>query len=116
MVVPSSVYEQRRSVVRAAPLVRARGRLERREGVVNVVVAKIEALEWREPERVEAQPQKHSAVGRPRPRSRGDELAQRRRARRRAVAELRAVAPAAHSFGCAPGDNSGQWTPKHDVV
>ncbi len=46
LIVPSSVYERRRAVVRAAPLVRARGRLERREGVINVIVADLDALEW----------------------------------------------------------------------
>ena len=99
LIVPASVYEQQRSVVRAAPLLHARGRLERREAVINIVVAKLGALDWREPEPVEAQPQQHSAAGRPRPRPRADELAQRRRARQHAVAELRAVAPAGHSFG-----------------
>ena len=98
LVVPCSVYEERRSVVRAAPLVHARGGLEIREGAINVVVTKIEALEWREPEEPEAQPHERSGPRRPRSRGRGEELA-RRRARKRAVAELCAVAPAGHSFG-----------------
>jgi error-prone DNA polymerase len=60
LIVPPPVYERFRGVVRTAPLVRARGRLERREGTTNVLVAEIAALE---------QP------------------------------ELRAVAPAGHSWG-----------------
>jgi error-prone DNA polymerase len=45
LVVPPPVYERRRSVVRAAPLIRARGRLERRQGTVNVVVSDLAPLE-----------------------------------------------------------------------
>ncbi|HMI80741.1 MAG TPA: error-prone DNA polymerase [Solirubrobacterales bacterium] len=45
LVVPPPVYERRRSLVRAAPLIRARGRLERREGTVNVVVSDLAPLE-----------------------------------------------------------------------
>jgi error-prone DNA polymerase len=92
LIVPSSIYERSRSVVRSAPLVRARGRLERREGVINVLVAEVGALEWSEPDVTREQ----SAGQSPRV---GDELAGRRNARRRAVAELRAVAPSGHSFG-----------------
>jgi error-prone DNA polymerase len=93
LIVPSRIYESDRAVVRAAPLVRARGRLERREGVINVVVERIAALEWREPPRRRtgsAQPQADKG-------SRG--LARLHRARRRAVAELQAVVPAGHAFG-----------------
>ncbi len=82
LIVPSAVYERRRALVRAAPLVRARGRLERRDGAINVLVADLDALEWGE--RSEAK------VGRVEP---------TRQARKRAVVELRAVAPAGHSFG-----------------
>ncbi len=82
LIVPSAVYERRRALVRSAPLVRARGRLERRDGAINVLVADLDALEW--DERAEAK------VGIVEP---------TRQARKRAVAELRAVAPAGHSFG-----------------
>ena len=67
LIVPSAVYERRRALVRAAPLLRASGRLERREGAVNVIVAELWALRFDGPSQ--------------------------------AVAELRAVAPAGHSFG-----------------
>ena len=41
LIVPPPVYERHRAEVRASPLVRARGRLERREGTTNVVVAEV---------------------------------------------------------------------------
>jgi error-prone DNA polymerase len=84
LVLPPSIYEQRRSEVRVAPLVLARGRLERREGVTNVIVIDLEALERRDPVQADVRPL---------------EKTHRRRARELAVAELRAVAPAGHSFG-----------------
>jgi error-prone DNA polymerase len=62
LVVPPPVYERCRAAVRAAPLVRAKGKLERQEGTTNVLVTEVGEL-------------------------------------KRAVAELRAVAPAGHSFG-----------------
>jgi error-prone DNA polymerase len=83
LIVPPPVYERFRALVRAAPLVRARGKLERREGTTNVVVSEV-----RELERIEAAPR--SPAGQPR---------HRRRIREHAVAELRAVAPSAHSWG-----------------
>ena len=98
LVVPSSVYDGKRAVVRAAPLVHARGRLERREGVVNVVVTQIGALEWREPKKSETQDER-SGDRRRHTRARGDEVRWRRSLRRHAVADLRAVVPAGHSFG-----------------
>jgi error-prone DNA polymerase len=87
LIVPSRVYERSRSLVRAAPLLRARGRLERREGATNVIVSALAPLERRDPPpgALPAAPERSA----PDP--------ARRRAR--AVAELRAVAPAGHSFG-----------------
>jgi error-prone DNA polymerase len=73
LIVPPAVYERRRAEVRTSPLVRAKGRLERREGTTNVLVAEVAELR-----RHPAQP--------PSPRE-------------RAVAQLRTVAPAGHSFG-----------------
>jgi len=83
LIVPPPVYERHRSLVRAAPLLWARGRLERREGATNVLVAEVRALE---------------RIGGPEPAvtTAPQEPASRRR---RAVAELRAVAPVGHSFG-----------------
>jgi error-prone DNA polymerase len=74
LVVPPPVFDRHRPLVRNAPLLRARGRLERREGTVNVVVHDLAPLQRT------AQPSS-------------------RKPRELAVAELREVAPAGHSFG-----------------
>ncbi|MFT3864765.1 MAG: error-prone DNA polymerase [Solirubrobacterales bacterium] len=99
LIVPGSVYDRHRAVVRAAPLVRARGKLERREGTTNVLVAEVEELE-REPiaPRVEGQADRLPSPAR-HGRREPDPGAVTRRDREFAVAELRAVAPAGHSFG-----------------
>ncbi|HKZ13924.1 MAG TPA: error-prone DNA polymerase [Solirubrobacterales bacterium] len=76
LIVPPPVYDRHRLLVRAAPLLRAKGKLERREGTINVVVTHVAALERTE---------------KPRPRL--------RERRQLAVAELREVAPAGHMFG-----------------
>jgi len=94
LIVPPPVYERYRAQVRAAPLVRARGRLERREGTTNVLVSEVAELE-RAPQA--PQPRPH----RPRPRRPAPAAIARThvRLRQHAVAELRRVAPASHSFG-----------------
>jgi error-prone DNA polymerase len=79
LIVPPPVYERRRAEVRTSPLIRARGRLERREGTTNVVVDEVRELECAEPA--------------------AKRIARECEARRRAVAQLRMVAPAGHSFG-----------------
>ena len=83
LVVPPPVYERYRALVRAAPVVRAKGRLERYEGTTNVVVSALADL---------------GGLVSPRkaPRKPADP---RRRVRERAAAELHAVAPLANSFG-----------------
>jgi len=98
VIVPKRVYERHRATVRSAVMVRARGRLERREGVVNVLVDRVEPLERseaaqpRQPLRPEHSPSRRArAEPPPEPGS--------RRTRELAVAELRTVAPAGHSFG-----------------
>ncbi|HEV7483869.1 MAG TPA: error-prone DNA polymerase [Solirubrobacterales bacterium] len=98
VIVPKRVYERHRAIVRAAVMVRARGRLERREGVVNVLVESVEPLEREaatgpKPPRRSQQPPTHLPPADPAPKSSS------RRARELAVAELRSVAPAGHSFG-----------------
>jgi error-prone DNA polymerase len=79
LVVPPPVYDRHRALVRKAPLLRARGRLEQREGTINVVVSELAPLE-------PTQPLPKANGPSPQPRE-------------RAVAELRAVAPGGHSFG-----------------
>ncbi len=82
LVVPPPVYERHRALVRTAILIRARGRLERREGTINVLVAAVGELE-----------RKKSTPAPPR------QAPPTRQARELAVAELRAVVPPGHSFG-----------------
>jgi error-prone DNA polymerase len=84
LIVPVAIHERFRLAVRAEPLVLAAGRLERREGTTNVLVDRIERLE---------RPDLPSAEVRhiePR-RSWSTETEEE--------ADLRAVAPAGHSFG-----------------
>jgi error-prone DNA polymerase len=45
LIVGRDVYERHRQLARAEPLLLARGRLERAEGVVNVIVRELAALE-----------------------------------------------------------------------
>jgi error-prone DNA polymerase len=45
LVVPKAVYERQRQLARAEPLLLARGRVEHAEGVVNVIVRELAALE-----------------------------------------------------------------------
>jgi error-prone DNA polymerase len=89
LIVPPPLYERHRALVRAAPLLRAGGRLERREGTINVLVRALAELD-----------PPGAAPGRD---ERGHDLRRsmrgQRRLRARAVAELRAAAPAGHSFG-----------------
>ncbi|MGC1166320.1 MAG: error-prone DNA polymerase [Solirubrobacterales bacterium] len=97
VIVPRRVYERHRATVRAAVMVRARGRLERREGVVNVLVDSVEPLE-----RGEARAQQPASSAHPSaapPPTEPSPHPSSSRARELAVAELRAVAPAGHSFG-----------------
>jgi error-prone DNA polymerase len=86
LIVPPPVYERHRAVVRAAPLARAGGRLERREGVVNILVSEIVDLD--PSPSADRRVPKNPALG-----------GERRARRERAVAELRAAAPAGHSWG-----------------
>ncbi len=52
LVVPPPVYERHRPLIRTTPLIRARGRLERREGTINVLVGELAPL--RRPDRPRA--------------------------------------------------------------
>jgi error-prone DNA polymerase len=45
LIVPPAVYDRRRALVRAAPLIRAKGKLERREGTINILVSDVAELE-----------------------------------------------------------------------
>jgi error-prone DNA polymerase len=87
LILPPAVHERFRLAVRSEPLVLAAGRLEHREGTVNVLVDRIERLDRPdlpsakvthiEPRRVWSTDSGHAQE----------------------EADLRAVAPAGHSFG-----------------
>jgi error-prone DNA polymerase len=83
LIVPPAAYERSRLAVRAEPIVAADGRLERREGVTNVVVATVRRLERPDLPLGEI---RHIE---PRRAWSTDED----------VGDLRSVLPAAHSFG-----------------
>jgi error-prone DNA polymerase len=94
LIVPPPVYERCRAAVRAAPLVQAKGKLERHEGTTNVVVTEVTELDR------PTSPGRRAENTTPAPEiGPSTRKAPRRRVRERAVAELRAVAPAGHSFG-----------------
>jgi error-prone DNA polymerase len=94
LIVPPPVYDRHRALVRTAPLLRAAGALQRREGTTNVLVSTIAALDRT------ATGERGAGEGEPLapPRPPPDSPPAARR-RQLAVAELRAVAPAGHSFG-----------------
>jgi error-prone DNA polymerase len=83
LIVPIAVHERFRLAVRAEPLVLATGRLERREGTTNVLVDSIERLE-----RPDLPAAKVTHIEPRRAWSTQED-----------EADLRAVAPAGHSFG-----------------
>ncbi len=91
LVVPPPVFERFRTEVRTAPLVRAAGRLERRQGATNVVVSRLARLERPDLPLAEVrtiEPPIGRETGR---RGHGDWEP--------VPEELAAVAPAPHSFG-----------------
>ncbi len=92
LIVPPSVYERCRAAVRAAPLVRASGKLERQESTTNVVATSVTELDRPPPRGRRADTSRQ-------PLHIGPSAPVRRRLRERAVVELRAVAPSGHSFG-----------------
>jgi error-prone DNA polymerase len=83
VIVLPPVYERNRLIVRTSPLVSIEGRLERREGVINVLASSVAQLERpdlpvAEVRNIEPSPARETG-GR--------------------IADLDAVLPAAHSFG-----------------
>jgi error-prone DNA polymerase len=83
LIVPPPVHERCRLAVRAEPLVLAVGRLEHREGTVNVLVDKVERLERPDLPRAEI---RHIEPRRTWSTEERED-------------DLRSVVPAAHSFG-----------------
>jgi error-prone DNA polymerase len=80
LIVPPPVYERHRAEVRTSSLLRAKGKLERREGTTNVLVSAVAELRV-EPSRPSGRAERSAAPG------------------EHAVDRLEAVAPAGHSFG-----------------
>jgi error-prone DNA polymerase len=105
LVVPPPAYRRHRLAVRSASFVRVRGKLERREGVTNVVVSSLEALARPDMPLAEVRPIEppvERETGRPRDQDAG--LVQRIAAggegtSEAVVADLAAAAPRPHSFG-----------------
>jgi error-prone DNA polymerase len=94
LIVPPPVYQRHRMIVRAEPFVMARGRLERREGVINVLVSELWRLERPDLPRAvvkHLEPPVPGETGRERPQPREQVAA--------AGGDLRAVLPTPHSFG-----------------
>jgi error-prone DNA polymerase len=83
LIVPPPVHDGCRVAVRAEPLVMAEGRLEHREGTINVVVDRVERLDRPDMPQAEVRHIEPRRIW-----STDDD-----------EADLRAVAPAAHSFG-----------------
>ena len=85
LIVPPPVHDRFRLAVRAEPLVLASGRLERREGTVNVLVDRIERLDRPDLPKEEVRHIEPRRVW-------SSEASERE-------GDLRSVVPAAHSFG-----------------
>jgi error-prone DNA polymerase len=90
LVLPPRVFERHRAEARTAPLLRATGHLERRQGATNVVVSRLVRLE---------RPDLPLAKVRHIESSFGRETGRERSDWEPIPEELAAVAPAAHSFG-----------------
>jgi len=90
LVVPPPVYERHRGAVRNSPFLRASGKLERREGVTNVVVVNLDAV---------SRPDLPAAEVRQIEPPPGRETGRDGAAERGRMSDLGAVLPAAHSFG-----------------
>ena len=91
LIVPPPVHERFRLAVRSEPLVLATGRLERREGTTNVLVDRIERLERPDLPRAKVT---HIEPRRTWSNEAGEGVGPGAE-----EADLRAVAPAGHSFG-----------------
>jgi error-prone DNA polymerase len=97
VIVPPPVYERCRLATRTAPFALVEGKLERREGVVNLLADLVERLDAPAPTDAEVrhiEPPAYRELGR----DTGDSYAAAR-AGRVPEGELAAVAPRAHSFG-----------------
>jgi error-prone DNA polymerase len=99
LIIPPPVYDRHRVLVRSAPLLRAKGKLERREGATNVVVTEVAPLERTENAPVPGLSGNNTSLTRSPPVDPRERARSSRERRKIAVAELREVAPAGHMFG-----------------
>jgi hypothetical protein len=122
LIVPPRVFDRYRGIARSVPFIRVAGSLQHREGTINVLVEEMAALErpdlpLAKVKQIEPpmgrETGRNSAAGVPHPGEMAAvaqaedalhedgtiDLAALRERRERAVAELRAVAPGANSFG-----------------
>jgi error-prone DNA polymerase len=98
LIVAPPVYEKHRLVVRMEPFVMAAGRLERREGVINIVVQSMRALDRPDLPLAEVK-QIEPPVGRETGRDVEPQEQLALAAGASGTAELRSVVPPPHSFG-----------------
>jgi error-prone DNA polymerase len=103
VIVPPPVYERHRMVVRTASFVRASGRLERRDGAMNVVVWELASQASPDMPAAEVrhiEPPAYRETGQSAGRDAGVERGAAEYGRDQAtLADLAAAMPAAHSFG-----------------
>ena len=90
VIVTPPVYERHRLAVRTASLVTIAGRLERREGVINVLAASVRGIERPDAPLADVRTIEPSAAA---------ETGRTGRSGSRDLSDLDAVLPAAHSFG-----------------
>jgi len=95
IVVPPSVYDECRLVVRTAAYARVQGRLERREGVINIVASHVSAMATPDAPLASVTPIERE----PDERRADSEPPEERIAAAGGTAALAAVAPQPHSFG-----------------
>ncbi len=98
LIVPKAVYERHRHLARAEPLLLARGRLERSEGVLNVLVRELAALENHLSSDVEAGEDAAAASVSRLPSSQAPADGAKQQPAHQIASSMRAVAPPIQSF------------------
>jgi error-prone DNA polymerase len=101
LIVPEAVYERHRALARAEPLLLARGRLERSEGVTNVIVRELAALERHllpDPQHAQDTARVHRLPGATLPAAQSDALTAEEGRAAEVGSSMRAVAPPVTSF------------------
>jgi error-prone DNA polymerase len=99
LIIPPPVHDRFRLAVRAEPLVLASGRLERREGTVNVLVDRIERLDRPDLPKAEVRHIEPRRIWSSESGAASGRLGRLRADDSDREGDLRSVVPAAHSFG-----------------